>query len=104
MRTFKVDCSVEGWTGFVVMKHIPYDAKWDYLEEFGDISKLEGKDQIKAIRSMVKLSEQYYVEVALVHADGSKVSSFEEMKHVPEFHNWIMNLGMRVFNGNVGNG
>lgn len=103
MRTFKVVPDQEGWSGYVVLKNISYDDKWDYLEENGDISKLEGKEQMKAIRGMVNTSEKYFLEVNLTHEDGTKVSSFQEMKEITEFHNWLMSLAMRVFNGNVGN-
>lgn len=104
MRTFKVDCDVEGWQGYVVLKHISYDDKWDYLEEHGDISKLEGKEQMKAIRAMVKAAEKYYVEVSVKNeAKGEELKCLDDLKNTPEMHSWLMSLGIRVFNGNVGN-
>lgn len=105
MRTFKVEVKdKQGWDGYIVMKHVSYEDKWDFVEEFGDVSSLVGRDQIKAIRALIKKCEPYFLEVNLKNeALALSCNSIDDIKLSPELHDLLTTCSLRCVNGNVGN-
>lgn len=102
MRTFKVDLkNVEGFEGYVVLKHLDYDTKSDILTESGlDIES--NMERIKFLKTCVNtFLPKHLISVQIKSSDGQDVVSLDEMKQIPELHSFINDMVFRLLNGNV---
>lgn len=117
MKTVKLVpalCKAEGseWTGYVVMRPLNFDEKYDYLEAIGVEVKEDGSVEgsktnlMQKSRNMVRMSEKHYVEVSLVNmVTGEEVKSFDDMKQCSDMFDTLIEMAMKLMTGlKVGNG
>ncbi len=111
MKTFKFVpsiCKKDGstWEGYVVIKAFSFDEKFEFLQEL-DLSSdaQETKGNIERTRQMVRLSEKFYIEVALKNlATEEEIKSFEDMSYCEELHETLIEVGTKLLTGfKVGN-
>lgn len=117
MKTIKIIpsiCKVDApeWSGYVVMRPLNFDEKYEYLEAMGVEIKDDGSVEKSSTglmaksRNMVRLSEKHYIEVNLTNsATGEKVESFSDMKECPDMFEVLIEMAMKLMTGlKVGNG
>lgn len=92
------------WSGYVMLKPVSFDQRFQYIEESGFDMDLE-KGDIKIdmslmgpIRKLVKFSSKHYTEVCLKKGD-QKVNSLEDMEYTDELHMVLIEVATKVILG-----
>ena len=116
MKTAKIVpsvCKSEGavWEGSVTLRLPTFDEKFDYIEKM-QVHVKDGEAEasnlsnLRAIREMVRISKDHYVEVSLVNKETKEeIKSFDDLQCCDELHSVLVEVATTLLNGvKVGNG
>lgn len=110
MKTFEyVPTLAKGDTptfeGSVLLKTPSFDDRFRFVEECGFETTVEGvidssQKQIKPMRTMVKISEEFYKKVSLKKlSDGTVYKSFDDLSFDPECTMILIEIASTLMGG-----
>lgn len=102
------------WSGYIELRPHTFEEKFEWMEALGlsfkDDGTIETADlgkvnSIKAIRTLVKLSQKHYLSCELKHVSGAEVKSFDDAQYVEELHPVLPEVANFLMSGiKLGNG